>query len=119
MEEIVRKHKNERMSQIVIHNRVVYLAGQVYGDFTTGRAPIETQVEGILSQIDALLREAGTSRSRLLSAQILLADVADFGAMNAIWEKWVDRNEPPARTTFGAVLAHPNVRVEITVTAAS
>ncbi len=118
MNDIVRKNLSPLMSQIVIHNDVVYLSGQVHPEFAAGLAPIKTQVAGILSRIDELLAAAGSSRSRLLSAQILLVNVTDFSEMNEVWQRWIDPKAPPARTTCGAVLAHPNISVEITVVAA-
>ncbi len=118
MTNIVRKGCNARMSQIVIHAGVVYLSGQVAPDFLAGSAPVAEQTGQILARIDELLAEAGSDRSKLLTAQIWLADVAEFDAMNAVWERWLAPHQPPARATCGVTLAHPNVRVEITVSAA-
>ncbi|HEX7382327.1 MAG TPA: RidA family protein [Nevskiaceae bacterium] len=118
MSEIQRKQSNARMSQIVIHQGVAYLSGQVQSQLAAGSPSIEEQTRDVLAQIDALLAKAGTDRSKLLTAQILLADIAEFDRMNRVWEGWIDAENPPARTTHGARLAHPNVRVEITVSAA-
>lgn len=118
MNDIIHKHTNARMSQIVTHNGVAYLSGQVFPGFLTGSPPIEEQTKGVLAQIDELLADAGTSKSRLLTAQIWLSDVAEFDRMNAVWERWIDPANPPARATCGVTLGHPNVRVEITVSAA-
>ncbi|KQT66243.1 MULTISPECIES: RidA family protein [unclassified Aureimonas] len=104
-----------RMSQAVIHKDTVYLAGQVGkpGD------DVAAQTKTILSEIDRLLAEAGTDKSKILSATIWLADIADFGAMNAVWDGWVDTANPPARATGGNIaLATPDYRVEIIVVAA-
>ena len=118
MSTIGRKQSNTRMSQVVIHQGVVYLSGQVFPEFLAGSPSIEEQTQGVLARIDELLLEAGTSKSKLLTAQIWLGDVAEFDRMNAIWESWIDPANPPARATCGVTLGHPNVRVEITVTAA-
>lgn len=118
MSAIVRQHKNTRMSQIVIHNGVAYLSGQVCPDFLQSSPPIEEQTSSVLACIEKLLADAGTSKSKLLTAQIWLADVAEFDRMNAVWEAWIDPANPPARATCGVTLGHPNVRVEITVSAA-
>lgn len=111
---IVRLHSGPRMSQAVIHGGLVYLAGQVGnpGDDVT------TQTRTVLSSIDALLAEAGTDRSRILSATIWLADMSDFAAMNAVWEDWVDPATAPARATGEVRLATDEYRVEIIVVAA-
>ncbi len=118
MPAILRKQLNSRMSQIVVHQGLVYLSGQVHPDFLTACPPVEEQTSQVLARIDELLAEAGTDRSKLLTAQIWLADVAEFDRMNAVWERWIDPDNPPARATCGVTLGHPNVRVEITVSAA-
>ena len=61
--------------------------------------------------------EAGSDKSRILMAQIWLADMADFEAMNSVWDAWVDTANPPARATGESRLATPDYRVEIIVTA--
>lgn len=116
--DITRMQRNTRMSQVVLHGGIAYLSGQVQPGYLDCCPPVREQTQQVLARIDALLAEAGTSKSRLLNAQVLLADVAEFDEMNAVWERWIDPTHPPARTTCGVVLAHPNVRVEITVTAA-
>jgi enamine deaminase RidA (YjgF/YER057c/UK114 family) len=73
----------------------------------------------VLARIDALLNEAGSDRSRLLTATVYLRDIADFAAMNAVWEAWMPAGAAPARTTVEARLAAPDLRVEITVVAAA
>jgi len=119
MSDISRKQAGSRMSQVVIHQGVAYLSGQVCPDYLTQSPPIEDQTRSVLACIDALLTEAGTSKSRLLTAQVWLADVAEFDRMNGVWEQWIDPDNPPTRATCGVTLGHPNVRVEITVTAAA
>jgi len=111
---IERLHSGTRMSQAVIHNRLVYLAGQVGapGDDTAA------QTLAVLDKIDALLAEAGTDKSRILTATIWLADMDDFGAMNDVWDRWVGGANAPARATGEVKLATPDYRVEIIVTAA-
>lgn len=102
------------MSQAVVHGDTVYLAGQV-GE--PGKSVAE-QTRGILASIDRLLAEAGTDKSKILSAQIWLDDMRDFAEMNSVWDAWVDKDNPPARATGGAPLATPDYRVEIIVVAA-
>ena len=104
-----------RLSGAVVHNATVYLAGQVALDTNAGA---EAQTTDILRQIDALLNEAGTDKTYLLSVQIFLADLADFAAMNRAWDAWLDPRHKPARATVQARLANPAWRVEITGIAA-
>jgi enamine deaminase RidA (YjgF/YER057c/UK114 family) len=104
-----------RMSEAVVHNGVVYLAGQVA---TGGATDIGGQTREVLGAIDALLARAGTDKTRLLRAQIYLADMTDFPGMNAVWDQWVVRGQGPARATVQAALAKPQWKVEIVVTAA-
>ena len=104
-----------RMSEAAVHNGVVYLAGQVAtGDATD----IGSQTREVLAAIDALLAKAGTDKTRVLRAQIFLADMADFGGMNAVWDQWVAPGRTPARATVQAALAKPQWKVEIVITAA-
>lgn len=111
---IRRLKSGARMSQAVIHNGLVYLAGQVGAPGEDAAA----QTRAILAAIDALLAEAGTDRSRLLQATIWLADMADFDAMNAVWEDWIGGADAPTRATGEVRLATPDYKVEIIVVAA-
>lgn len=104
-----------RMSEASIHNGVVYLAGQVPTDAAAG---IEEQTRQVLAEIDALLAQAGTDKTRILRAQIFLADIADFAGMNRAWDQWVVPGQAPSRATVEAKLADPAWKVEIVVTAA-
>ncbi|MGO4125495.1 RidA family protein [Inquilinus sp. YAF38] len=104
-----------RMSAAVIHGDRVFLAGQVA---ETPTPDVTDQTRQILATIDGLLAEAGTDKTRLLTANIWLADIADFAAMNAAWDKWVSPGNTPARATVESKLAGPEYRVEIQVTAA-
>ena len=104
-----------RMSEASVHQGVVYLAGQVP---ETADADIETQTREVLEAIDALLAQAGTDRTKILRAQIYLADIADFDGMNRAWDAWVVPGQAPSRATVEARLAQPDWKVEIVVTAA-
>jgi enamine deaminase RidA (YjgF/YER057c/UK114 family) len=105
-----------RMSQCVVHGNTVYTAGQVAQGARGGS--VTEQTKDILATIDRLLHAAGTDKSKLLTANIWLADMATFGEMNEVWDAWVAPGHPPARATVEAALAHPDYRVEIMVTAA-
>ena len=111
---IQRIDAGSRMSQAVIHGDTVYLAGQV-GAPGEG---ITAQTEAVLASIESLLARTGSDKSRILSATIWLADMADFAEMNAVWDRWIDGKDPPARATGEARLATPDYRVEIIVVAA-
>jgi len=115
---IERRNVGKRLSGAVINRAsgTVYLAGQVADDPS---ADITGQTQQVLAQIDKLLLEVGSDKTKILSATIYLPDIADFGAMNTAWEKWVVPGETPARATVQAVLAAPEYRVEIQVVAAT
>lgn len=104
-----------RMSEAVVHNGVVYLAGQVADDASQD---MTGQTRQVLDQIDALLEAAGSHRKNILRAEIFLPDMADFPAMNAVWDGWVVPGHTPARATVQAALADPAWKLEIVVTAA-
>jgi len=114
---MVQRHEiGKRMSQAVVHNGTVYLAGQVAEDPTQDTAG---QTRQVLAAIDKLLVAAGSDKTRILMAQIFLADMGDFAAMNGAWDAWVAAGHTPARATVQAALAAPQWRVEIVVTAAA
>jgi len=104
------------MSQAAIHGNTVYLAGQVAQN--AKGASVAEQTRDILAAIDRLLAEAGTSKERLLSATIWLADIGTFNEMNGVWDAWVAPGNPPARACVEAKLAAPQFTVEIGIIAA-
>jgi enamine deaminase RidA (YjgF/YER057c/UK114 family) len=112
---ITRKQTGQRMSHIVIHGDTVYLAGQVAGDAS---ADIRTQTRQVLAKIDSLLAEAGSDNTRILSAQVWLASIGHFAAMNEVWDAWVPEGHAPARACIEARLAKPELLVEIGIVAA-
>jgi len=111
---IKRLHPGPRMSQAVIHNGTVYLAGQV----GTAGADVATQTQDCLDAIDCLLEEVGSSKSNLLQVIIWLADMAYSKEMNAVYDAWIDPANPAARACGEAKLATPDYKVEFIVTAA-
>lgn len=115
MADIVRHNIGKRLSEIVVHNGTVYLAGEVPDDTAKDATG---QTEEVLAKIDKLLHQVGCDKSRILSAQIFLRDMADFPGMNAAWEKWVVAGHTPARATIEAKLANAGYRVEIMCVAA-
>jgi len=114
---VQRIESGPRMSQAVIHNKTVYLAGQVAGN--PRGSGVAAQTQEILSSIDRLLAQAHTDKRHLLSATIWLTDMASFAEMNKVWESWVVPGATPARATvLSAQLAGPDYRIEIAVIAA-
>jgi enamine deaminase RidA (YjgF/YER057c/UK114 family) len=114
---IQRIEPGSRMSGAVVHGDTVYLAGQVARN-AAGKSVTE-QTKDIVSIIDGLLAQAGTDKSKLLSANIWLADISTFDEMNAVWDAWVSPGNTPARATVEAKLAAPQYTVEIMVTGRS
>ena len=113
---IERKHISERMSQVVVHGGTVYLAGQIASG-APGESVTE-QTQDILSKIDSYLAEAGSNKSKLLTATLWITDMAKFAEMNAVWDTWVTPGNTPCRACVEAKLASEKYDVEIMVTAA-
>lgn len=116
MTDIQRLHPAARFSDGTIHGSVVYLAGQVCDDAS---ADIGGQTRQVLASIDRLLAEAGSDKTRILMAQIFLADIGDYAGMNEAWDAWVAPGAAPSRATVEARLARPEWRIEVVVTAAA
>jgi len=113
---IERHEVGARMSKAVAHGNTVYLAGIVANE-PKGKS-VTDQTKDILAQIDGLLAKAGTDKSKLLTANIWITDMANFAEMNAVWDAWVSPGNTPARATVEAKLATPDYKVEIMVVAA-
>ena len=111
---VKRINAGPRMSGAVVNGNTVYLAGQV-GE---PGGSVAQQTKDILATIERLLKEAGSDKSKILQAIIWMADMKDFAEMNAVWDKWVDGKDAPARATGEAKLAAPEYKVEIIITAA-
>ncbi len=104
------------MSKAVVHGNTVYLAGQV-ADKSKG-ASVAEQTQEIVGIIDEILKEAGSDKTKILSATIYLSDISTFAQMNSVWDTWVVAGHTPARATVEAKLAAPEYTVEIAVIAA-
>lgn len=113
---ITRIEAGKRMSSAVVHEGRVFLAGQV-AEVNAGKS-VGAQTREILATIDKLLKKAGTDKTRILSANIWLADISTFDEMNAEWDKWIVAGQTPARATVESKLAGPEYKVEIMLTAA-
>jgi enamine deaminase RidA (YjgF/YER057c/UK114 family) len=112
--DITRHGTGPRMSEAVAYNGILWLAGQL-GE---PGGSVADQTRQALAAVDAILAKAGTDKTRILSVQIWLADIATFGEMNAVWDAWVPAGNTPARATGEAKLATPDYKVEVIVTAA-
>ena len=115
MAAIQRLQPGARYSEASVHNGTIYLAGQVADDASQD---IQGQTRQVLAAIDRLLQEAGSDKSRILMAQIFLADLGDYDGMNKAWDAWVAPGNAPCRATVRAALARPEWRIEVVVTAA-
>lgn len=113
--EIRRLDQSARRSRAIIHGGLVYLAGQVADDRA---GDITQQTRAVLAKVDDLLAQAGTDKSRVLTAQIWLGTMDDFNGMNAVWDAWVVPGSTPTRCCGKVELTDPGWRIEIVVTAA-
>lgn len=113
--EIKRIHVGKRLSEVAIHNGTIYLAGQIADDTTQD---VQGQMREVLAHVDRLLSEAGSDKTCILMTQIFISDMANFPAMNEVWDEWVAQGHTPPRATVEAKLANPACLVEVCVTAA-
>ena len=114
---IERFHTGARMSQMVVHQNTIYLAGQVAQN-AAGES-VANQTQAILDQIDGLLAEAGADKTRILSATIWICSMDDFGEMNSVWDAWAPQGHTPCRACVESPrLASSDFTVEIGIIAA-
>jgi enamine deaminase RidA (YjgF/YER057c/UK114 family) len=112
---VQRHEQSSILSQAVAHGDTVYLAGVVAKNL---EADVKGQTTEVLGEIDRLLAKCGSSKSKILSAQIWVTDIRNRAPMNEVWTAWVDKNNMPARACVEAKLADPKALVEIMVIAA-
>lgn len=112
---ITRHESSSILSNAVVHNGIVYLAGVIAKDTS---ADVRGQTVQVLAEIDRLLSLCGSHKSRILTATIWLPDISTRPAMNEAWNGWSDKNNLPARACVESKLADPSWLVEIMVTAA-
>ncbi|MCS0505069.1 RidA family protein [Ancylobacter mangrovi] len=115
MNDMTRIDQNHRRSRAIVHNGIVYTAGQVPDDMSLD---IAGQAQQVLDKIDDLLKEAGSERGRILTAQVWLRTMEDFAVFNAVWDAWVVAGRTPTRCCGKVEMNNPACRVEILVTAA-
>ncbi len=112
---IQRIDKTQRLSRVVIHEKIAYFSGLTAED---RQQDTRAQTAQVLAKADGYLETIGSSRAAILSATIWLRDIADFDEMNLAWVDWIDMENPPARATVQAILGLPDIRVEIQFTVA-
>jgi enamine deaminase RidA (YjgF/YER057c/UK114 family) len=117
MSDITRIEPGARMSEAVIHGGKIYTAG-IVADKTVGKSVFE-QTKEVLEQIDVLLAQAGSDKTRILKANIWLTDITQFSQMNQAWDAWAVAGQTPARATVESKLAAPGYDVEIMIEAAA
>lgn len=115
MSTIERFDVGPRLSEMAVHNGVIYLAGQVPEDASQD---IKGQTQQVLAAIDRLLARAGSDKTKILRAQLFITDLADLAGMNEAWDAWVPAGHTPPRATVQALLAKPEWKIEIVITAA-
>lgn len=112
---IQRFESNHRRSRVSIHGNTVYLAGQVADDVS---GDITSQTKQALANVDKMLAMAGSDKSKILQVTIWLKTMDDLVAMNAVWDAWIDQDNPPCRACGEVNMARPDVKVEFIVIAA-
>lgn len=104
----------KRYSDAVVHNETIYLVEVP----KTDGANITTQTRETLHSIEHQLQQLNSGKDRLVMVQIFLRDMADYDAMNDVWEDWLPIGSAPVRACVQAQLANPACRIEIVITAA-
>ncbi|WP_323992164.1 MULTISPECIES: RidA family protein [Nguyenibacter] len=112
MSKIIRTEPNAILSKVVEYHGFLFTQGFVARDLT---ADIVAQTHDVLEQIDEALEQHGTDKTRLLQAQIWLKDIKDRDAMNGVWSAWLPKDGAPARACVQAVMAAPEILVEIMI----
>lgn len=106
-----------RGSQISVHNGTVYFAATPNRPFDGG-ASVAQQTREVVARVDERLALANSDKSRILIAQVWISDMRHFAEMNSVWDEWVDQGSPPARACAACDLGHPDLKVEMIITAA-
>ena len=106
-------------SQAVLVNGLLFVSGQIPVNPADGSVAesIEAQSHQALKNVGAILAEAGLSYEDVVKTTVLLADIADFKAMNAVYAEYFTQDKP-ARACFQVAALPLGVKVEIEVIAA-
>jgi enamine deaminase RidA (YjgF/YER057c/UK114 family) len=105
-----------RSSQVVVRDGTAFVVATAAKPYDPA-ASAEEQTRQALALVDERLARAGSDRSRILVAQVLVSDMRHFAGMNAAWDAWVDQDNPPCRFCCEARLGHPDLKVEVVVQA--
>lgn len=105
---------DERWSEAVIHNQVIYYTS--VPSYLINDA--YEQTKSALAEIDKILARAASDKSQILDATLFLANKSDFAAMNQAWDEWVAKGSAPVRCTAQAGLMNDAYLVEIKIVAA-
>jgi enamine deaminase RidA (YjgF/YER057c/UK114 family) len=109
--------ERSRASQITVHNGTVYFAATPDRPFDGGASAAE-QTRQMLKRVDERLALAGSDKSKILAAHVMISDMRHFAEMNGVWDAWVDQESPPVRACGAAALGSPDMKVEVIITAA-
>jgi enamine deaminase RidA (YjgF/YER057c/UK114 family) len=104
----------EILSNVVEGGGFVFTAGVVADNLDVD---VEGQTREVLTEIDRLLRLAGSDRTRILFATIWTPDIRLRARLNEVWIEWLGASTAPARACVEAKLADPRALVEIAVVA--
>jgi 2-iminobutanoate/2-iminopropanoate deaminase len=102
-------------SQAIETNGILFISGQIPIDPATGKiveGGIKEQTEQVMTNIGAILKEAGYSFGDVVKSTCLLSDMDNFAAMNEVYGSYYKEN-PPARAAYGVVKLPLGVLVEI------
>jgi enamine deaminase RidA (YjgF/YER057c/UK114 family) len=111
---IERHGTGTRWSDMVVHAGTLYVVEVP----ATAEADLATQTREVLASLEDSLRQAGSSKSRLLMVTIYLDDIRGLDDFNAIWDGWVPPGTAPVRACVQARLGKPGYKVELQVIAA-
>jgi 2-iminobutanoate/2-iminopropanoate deaminase len=107
-------------SQAIVHDGVVYVAGQIPID-SSGRPltdrPIEEQAETVLRNIEAILHAAGSDLNRVLQMTVYVTDIANWSRVNEVYAKVLGEHRP-ARAVVPVRDLHHGIGVEVQAIAA-
>lgn len=102
-------------SQAIRANGFIFLSGQTPIDPATQQlisGSVAEQTERVMRNLEAVLKQAGSSMSKVVRCGVFLKDMNDFTAMNEVYGKFFPTN-PPARTTIQAARLPKDCQVEI------
>lgn len=104
-----------RYSKAKIVDNTVYLCGQFSTDLSLD---VAAQANNTFAQVDELLTECGTDKSKIVSILVHLNDIEkDYGSFNEAYDAWIAGDEAPVRTCVEAKMFSDECLVELTIIA--